>query len=219
MLRLFLIPALGILLVGCHRADLGTGINKVTRDYARSAEDTYDGALSACKSLDLRVDVDQHDKMGGKIVARRGDQSKVEITVEQVDAAMSRVSIYIEPGNTDQANDLHERIADKLGLSPSGGGLFGGSSVSGRYPIDLETGMASARGAYKALDFQITGESRSQNTAQVDGRMKDSRPLRIKMDLTSDGLEVTFVAGTSKNDDNRSFATSLKVEFERGIAP
>jgi len=87
--------------------DLGTGVNTVSRKYAKPASDVWDAAVGAAKSYDFTVDSDRHDKMGGELVAHRASGDRVDIKVRSLDAQNSEAAVRVEPGNRNMANQIH----------------------------------------------------------------------------------------------------------------
>ena len=73
----------------------------------------------------------------------------------------------------------------------------------------LQEQIAEKTGLGKAKTGLFGGNS-------LDGRLKDSTPVRIRMEKSDDRkMRVTFIAGNEKNDDNKQFALKMKEEFER----
>ena len=114
------------LLAGCDRAeqksvkdlapkktDLGTGLNAVERSYARPAPEMVDTARAVFQSLDLTIESDMHDALGGEIVARRADGHKVTAKVTSRDDDHADVAVRVAPGNRPLAEMIQDRIAQK----------------------------------------------------------------------------------------------------------
>lgn len=205
---------------GCRESDLGTGANTVERDYPKPAAEVWTAAVKGAESQDLRILNDRHDRMGGDVVAERGNGNPVRIQVKSLDEKSTHVSVRVEPGDRDLANLLHERIATGVGLGEAKAGLFGGNSVDGSYLADLESCRSSARRVFAVLRVTSTEEESHATWARIDGRLRDSTPVRIRMEKADDAsTHVTFVAGTSKNEDNKAFAQRMKEEFDASTRP
>lgn len=95
------------------KTDLGTGLNAVEKTYARSSNDLVEIVANALRSFDLTVESDRHDDLGGEIVARRADGSKVTAKITARTEGETDVSIRVAPGNKNLAEMIHERIGDK----------------------------------------------------------------------------------------------------------
>lgn len=217
MKQLMVIAAVaGLMPVACQESDLGTGANTVIREYSRPAPETWNAAFGSAEAAGLKVSDDRHDQMGGELVARRGSGSEVRIQVKSLDEKNCRVSVRVEPGDRELANQLHERIAERVGLGEASVILFKGNSIEGSYTADLTMGVAWARQAFSALRVTPTSDENHATWARLDGRLKDSTPVRIRLEK-SDALKivVTFIAGNSRSDDNQEFARKMKVEFEK----
>jgi hypothetical protein len=113
---------------------------------------------------------------------------------------------------------IHERMADKMGLGVARSGLFGGSSVEGTYPADLDRCIGPARRTFSALDVSLTAEDVHADGWRLDGRVKDSTPVRIAAHKAGDlKTRVIFTAGNEKNEDLKVFARKMRDEFEAAI--
>jgi hypothetical protein len=197
-----------------HQSDLGTGINTMDRQYAKSASDTWDAATSAVKSYDLKIESDRHDSMGGELQGRRANGEKVTIRVRSLDDKSSDVSVRVDPGNRNMAEMLHEKIADKLGLKEAKAAWFGGNSAEGTYPQGLDSCVKAAEDAAKRLGLTVSNREVKDGSATLDARESNSNPVQFKLKKVSDGTKVTFIAGKEKTDGNRDLANKMKAEFE-----
>jgi uncharacterized protein DUF3568 len=119
-----MLAALAVAFSGCKKSDpetslkkrdFGTGLNTVERTYEATPTHLVEVVAAALRSYDLAVESDRHDDLGGEIVARRADGSKVTAKITARDEACSEVSVRVEPGNKNMAELLHERIAEKVG--------------------------------------------------------------------------------------------------------
>ncbi len=220
-----LIPAILALammpLAACRGRDMGTGANTVDREYAKPASDVCAAARKSAEAADLKVVSDRHDQLGGELVMTRADGKEVNILVKSLDEKSARVSVRVAPGDRDLANMMHERIAGTLGMGAATTGWWsGGSSFTETYDADLASSMSSARRTIAALALTGMEEEIHATWGRVDGRMKDSTPVRIRMDKADDHkTKVTFIAGSSKTDDNKAFAKKMKAEFESTTRP
>lgn len=219
-----LIPAILALAVAplgaCRGNDLGTGANTVDREYAKPAPDALKAARQSAATAEFKVISDKHDQMGGELVVSRGDGKEIRILVKSLTEKSSRVSVRVEPGDRDLATMMQERVAGNLGLGATTGGVFGGNSLDATYDADLASCMTSARRTIVALTPNTTSEESHATWCQVDGRQKDSTPVRIRMEKVDDKkTSVRFIAGTSKSDDNKAFIQKMKDEFELVTRP
>ncbi|HZE96077.1 MAG TPA: DUF3568 family protein [Planctomycetota bacterium] len=196
------------------KGDLGTGLNTVDRQYARSAEDTWSAALGAVKSYDLTVDSDAHDAMGGVIKAHRSAGEKVLVRVDSLDPKTSAVSVRVEPGNRNMAEMIHEKIAEKVGLKEAKSTFFGGNTAEGTYTHSLDTCVKAAEDASRRLDLIVTDKKMTDSGAIVDARQTNSIPVRFKMDKSGENVKVTFIAGREKSESMRDLSQRMKTEFE-----
>jgi len=210
-----------LVLAACQTSDLGTGTNTVDREYARPASDVGKAVLQSAESADLKVLRDQHDQLGSELLASRGDGKEVRILVKAMNDKSSLVSVRVEPGDRQLADLMHERIAGHLGLGAATAGWWsGGNSLEATYVADLASCTNSARRAIVILEPTSKSEEVHAASCQFDGRLKDGTPVRIKLEKLEDRkTRVTFIAGSSKNDDHKAFAQKMKDSFEATTAP
>ncbi|HVR83828.1 MAG TPA: DUF3568 family protein [Planctomycetota bacterium] len=113
-----------LLIAGCDREetnkitpasrDLGTGLNTVERTYARPPADLVPVIQSSLQALDLKIDSEKHDNLGGEIVAIRATGQKVTVTTKGLESNRSTVLIRVEPGDRNLANLVHDKITEHL---------------------------------------------------------------------------------------------------------
>ena len=204
-----------ILLTSCAGSDLGSGANTIDREYAKPASEIWSASLKSAEAAHLTLKSERHDKMGGEIVACRANGDEVRIDVISLTEERSRVSVRGGPGDRNLANMLQERIAEKAGLGTAKSGAFGGNSLEAIYVAEVEASVVSARRTLAALGVTATGEEIHASSATIDGRLKDSTPVRIRVEKSEpQNTRVTFIAGNEKNDDNKQFVLKMKAEFE-----
>lgn len=94
--------------------DLGTGLNTVERVYAGVPNDLFPVVQRSLVALDLKVDSEKHDNLGGEAVAIRATGQKVTVTIKGLDTTRSNVSVRVEPGDRNLANLVHDKITELL---------------------------------------------------------------------------------------------------------
>ncbi len=207
---------MGLLVASCQENDLGSGANTMVREYAKPASETWKAARATVDGAEFKFTGDKHDQLGGEILARRANGCEVRLEVKSLDEKRSRVSVRVEPGDRDLANLLHERIAEKAGLGAATLSLFGGNCLKATYMADLSSCLTSATRTLSALRITTTGEETHPAWALLDGRLKDSPPVRIRIDkIEPVKCRVTFIAGNETSDDNQALARRMKDEFEK----
>ena len=122
-MKTFAFAILTALAVGCGKSeseiapkktDFGTGLNTVEKFYEATPVKLVEVVTASLQSYDLKVESDRHDDLGGEIVARRADNSKVTAKITARDEASTEVSIRVAPGNRNLAELIHERIGEKV---------------------------------------------------------------------------------------------------------
>lgn len=208
-------------LAACRGNDLGTGANTVDRDYAKPAAEVCKAALQSAEGADFKVLSDRRDQLGGELRVSRGDGREVSFSVKSIDEKSARVSVRVEPGDRDLANLLHERIAGHLGLGVATTGWWsGGSSIESKVDADLAWCMTAARRTLAVLAESAKDEEVHSAWCRIDGRLKGSTPVRIKMEkLEEHRTRVFFIVGTTNTEDHRAFARKMKDEFDRTPRP
>ena len=120
-----ILPLLAALaFAGCDKADttsvtpptrdLGTGLNTVDRVYGRPAAEMVSVVERSLRSLDLKMESEQHDNLGGEAVALRATGQKVTVTTKALDADRCTLSVRVEPGDRNLATLVHDRITTNL---------------------------------------------------------------------------------------------------------
>jgi len=94
--------------------DLGTGLNTIERTYGRAPADLVSVVQRSLLALDLRIDSERHDNLGGEIVAIRATGQKITVTLKGLESSRSSVSVRVEPGDRDLANLVHDKITEHL---------------------------------------------------------------------------------------------------------
>jgi hypothetical protein len=192
-------------------------VNTVERRYGKPLDTVWDAAVAAVKSLDLRIDTDRHDDLGGELVARRADGHRISIALSAGDKTSTRAAIRVEPGNRELAELVHERLADKLGMGEAKAAFLGGNTVDAVYPLDFPRALATADRSARTLKFIVIGQETKDDAAHLDARTADSTPVRFQMTAgTGAGsTKVTFIAGNGKTDSSKTLIAQMKAEFDR----
>jgi hypothetical protein len=199
----------------CGTNDLGSGVNTVDREFARHAPDVWSASVKSVEAMDLKVLKDSHDRFGGEIVAFRGTGDKVHVWVNSLGENRTQVSVRVDPGDRALAVLLQEKIADKLGLGQARSGFLGGDTAEATYLTDVPAAMLFARRAYRALDVTVTEDETHADWARIDGRLRDSTPVGIRVERAGDiEVRVLFICGNEKTGDNKAFVLRMKEEFE-----
>ena len=196
-------------------------INTVTKTYSKPADETWRAILAVTKELDLRIDTDQHDALGGTMVAKRSNKDEVHVEARSIDSQNTSVSVMVDPGDKNLAQIIQDRVSDRLGLNVGAAraSMAAGSQIDGTYDQKLDTCMAAADRALSALKLPGARREVHDTWARLETQHLDSIPVQIRMDRTrKDQTFVVFTVGTGASDDNRTLALRLKSEFERQLS-
>jgi len=223
---LAILTILGLSLTSCKTfqggPDPATSVNTVTKSYAKPADETWRSIETVAKDLELRIDTNQHDALGGSLVAVRPNKDSVHIEARSADSQNTLVSVAVDPGDKNMAQIIQDRIADRLGLNmgmnrataPSG------SQVDGTYDQKLDVCLGAAERAITALKLPPARREVHDTWARVDTQQLEALPIQIRIERTrKDQTFVVFTVGTGASDDNRTLASRLKAEFEKQLNP
>ena len=201
-------------------------INTVSRTYTKSMNELWPAILTALKDLDLRVAEDQHDALGGRLMAQRANKDSVIIDARSVDPRTLHVSVGVNPGDRNMAQIVQDRIAEALAADTRNEG-FGrsaapaaGPRVEGSYPQPVEACLAAARRTAEGLKLTQLQEDVRDGNARIDARHPQHGPVSFRMTRGAQNqTQVAFEAGSGGGaaEDGRSFAERLKSEFERNL--
>lgn len=194
-------------------------VNTVTKNYSKSAQETWAAVQTVAKELDLKIDTNQHDALGGTLVASRSNDDEVHIDARSQDAMNTSVSVWAEPGDKSLAQIIHDRIGERLGLNMGARASVGsGSQVEGTYEPKVDACMKAAEQAIGALKLAPPRREVHDTWARMDTAHLDSIPVSIRMERTrKDQTFVVFSVGTGASDDNQTLAARLKSEFEKHL--
>jgi len=203
-----------------NKNDGGSGQNTVEHKYARSASDTHDAAVASFRTFDLTIDRDRHDALGSEVLGHRAGGRQVTIKIDAIDAGSSSVSIRVEPGDTNMAQMLHEKVADKLGMGTATESFFSGNSESALYDSDLASCLNAAERTARALTWTVIRKELRDNAANLDARSSDSNPAKFKVariDDQNNRTRVTFIAGNGRTATSKTMVSRMHEEFDRQL--
>lgn len=200
--------------------DRDEGPRKVDRDYGKPAAEVWRAALAVMEALELTVDDDRHDKLGGRIVARRASGDRLTVDVVSLDEHRSKVVVEADPGNGNLATTVHDKLTEQLGLSKAKTSHFGGNSVTGKYSCTLSRGAAAAEQVVRKLGLELLSIDVREESATVDARDDASIPIRFLFTrMDKETIKAQFTVGTTPGAAAKATAKRLKSEFERNLFP
>jgi hypothetical protein len=202
-------------------------INTVSRTYTKTMQELWPAILAALKDLDLRVVEDEHDALGGRLMAQRANKDSVIVEARSVDPRTLHVSVGVDPGDRNMAQIVQDRFAEQLaGTGPNGGAArstapAAGPRVEGTYPQSLDACLAAARRTAEALKLTHLQEDVREGSARLEARHPQNGPVSFRMTRGgSNQTQVAFEAGSggaAAAEDGRGFADRVKAEFERNL--
>jgi len=85
--------------------------------YPTDMERTWQATLRALEGMDLRIEERTLDGLGGRIVARRADETKIRIRLKPETTRTTTVLVKVGAfGNQEQSMNLHREIRTQLKL-------------------------------------------------------------------------------------------------------
>lgn len=228
-----------LLLAACKTTDSKAEANSVVRKYNRPAPEVMTALTSALSSLDLRIQEDRHDALGGTLTAVRATGDTVKVNVKSIDETSAQVSVGVGEGDRNMADIIHAQIAKNLGTGTAKTSFYGGSRWEQTYDNSLARCIVAAERACEVLGFTVTNRDIHENMADLMARRGASSILLhfetaapqpganggaapaqppVSGGVPSDKrgqVKVSFVVGTMRNDDNEEILQRLKNEFDR----
>ena len=213
-------------LAGCQALGVGSSTNEppkgsVDRRYAKTPDDVSRAAAETLNELNMTVQGDEHDALGGQITATRATPSKEEVIVwyQSADARTTQVSVGVGKGDRGLAQLIHDHIAQKLGSPSAKSAPAVGACSDMEVDPPIAQCLSAAEQALKALKLDVSHKEIHDTWAQIEARQTDSVPVIVRMDRTEkDKTKVCFTAGTSKSQDTQQMADRVKAEFERNLS-
>src|SRR5437868_10279940 len=153
-------------------------LHTVTKTYSKPADETWRAIESIAKDLDLKVDTNQHDALGGTMIARRSTKDEIHVDARAVDAQNTIISVNVDPGDKNLAQIIHDRISDRLGLNAGAtrANMAAGSQVDGTYDQKLDVCMGAADRALAGLKLPPARREVHDTWARLDTQHLDSIP-------------------------------------------
>jgi len=192
----------------------------VDRKYTKSPDEVSKAASEALGELNINIQSDEHDALGGQITAARATPAAEPVIVwyQSADARTTQVSVGVGKGDRGIAELIQEHIAQKLGSPTTHMAPSVGARSEGTYDQPVAQCMAATEQAMKDLKLQPSNKETHDTWAQVEARQADAIPILVRMYRTEkDKTQVTFSAGNSKSSDTEMLAERLKAEFEKNL--
>ena len=232
-----------LLLGACSAFDSGskTEANAVSRRYARPAPDVWAAVTSSLQALDLRIEEDRHDALGGKLRGVRATGDEVIVKVKSLDEQNSQVSVAVEEGDRNMAEVIHSQIAKNLGAGSAKSSFYGGNRTEQTYDASLARCVMAAERACEAVGYSVTNRDIHEHWADLMARRAGSSTVLVHLEVPQEKdpakpgaqpppatngssgvpsdkkaqVKVSFIVGTMRTEDNEEVLTRLRQEFER----
>src|SRR4029079_1019257 len=116
-----------LLLAACKSSETKVEANSITKRYSRPAPEVMSALTMALTSLDLRIEEDRHDALGGTMTAQRANKEAVKVNVKSIDETSTQVTIGVGEGDRNLADIIHSQTAKNLGSGTAKSSFYGGS--------------------------------------------------------------------------------------------
>lgn len=223
-----------VLLSACKSSgDSKSDANAVSRRYNRPATEVWTAATAALQALELTIEEDKHDALGGELTGLRATGDEVRLLVRSVDDQGAVVSVSVEEGDKNMAEIIHGHIARHLGTSTARTGFYGGNKWEHTFDATLAPCIVAAERAFEAIGFTVTNRDIHENRADLMARRSGSAAILVHFETApqqpqdraqANGgtaserrsqVKASFVAGTARSEDNEELLQRFRQEFER----
>jgi hypothetical protein len=232
--------ALVLFLGACKSSETKVEANSITKRYARPAPEVMSALTMALTSLDLRIEEDRHDALGGTMTAARANKDQVKVNVKSIDETSTQVTVGVGEGDRNLSDIIHSQIAKNLGTGTAKSSFYGGSRWEQVYDTSLARCIMAGERASEAVGFTVTNRDIHESVADLMARRGNSTVLlhfeavpaataaqpgqppppvgggNMPSDKRSQ-VKVSFVVGTSRSEDNEETLQRLRNEFDRLI--
>jgi Protein of unknown function (DUF3568) len=229
-----------LLLGACKTSETKVEANSITKRYARPAPEVMSALTMALTSLDLRIEEDRHDALGGTMTAARANKDQVKVNVKSIDETSTQVTVAVGEGDRNLSDIIHSQIAKNLGTGTAKSSFYGGSRWEQVYDTSLARCIMAGERACEAGGFTVTNRDIHETVADMMARRGTSTVLlhfeavpvpsvaqpgqapppvgggTMPSDKRSQ-VKVSFVVGTSRTEDNEETLQRLRNEFDRLI--
>lgn len=88
--------------------------NMVERKYRKPAPEVWEAVTRAIRELDLTIQTNKHDALGGEMTARRATGEQIKVTAKSLDAETTQVKVTVGEGDPDLAAIVQQRIGERV---------------------------------------------------------------------------------------------------------
>jgi len=225
-----------MLLGACKSYDAKSDANSASRRFNRPAPEVLSSVTAALASLDLRIEEDRHDALGGDLIAVRATKEPVKVNVKSIDDTSSQVTVSVGTGDRNLADIILTQVAKNLGTGTAKTSFYGGSRWEQVYESSLARCIVAAERACETLGFSVTNRDIHENVADLMAR-RGSSSILLHFEAVPAGaapgqtpqppagagvpsdhrgqVKVSFVAGTMRTEENEEILQRVRNEFDR----
>lgn len=192
----------------------------VERRVNKSPDEISRATAAALQELGMTITQDQHDALGGRTLAQRGNPDKDEVIVwyKSLDRTNTALAVKVGKGDQETAELIQYRIAQHLGTALAKTIPRVGAVAQGEYDPPVAQATAAMERALTELGIKITHREIHDTWAWISSSQTDAIPVDVRLERTQrDKTRVHISAGTNRNQDNQQLADRVKTEFEEVI--
>src|SRR5262249_49263843 len=145
-----------LLLGACKSNESKVEANSITKRYSRPTPEVQSALTMALTSLDLRIEEDRHDNLGGTTTAVRANKEPVKVNVKSIDETTTQVTVSVGEGDRNLADIIHSQIAKNLGTGTARSSFYGGNRWEQTLDSSLARCIVAAERACDTLGFNVT---------------------------------------------------------------
>lgn len=232
-----LAATLVLILSACKSHEQLDTSNASVAQYPEGMAAVWKAVMTALGELDLRVDSERHDVLGGRVVAVRATGEKVVIEAKSLSERSTQVAVGLGTVDRNMAAVIQASIARALATSAASGEVPPGNSLEATYESSLWACVQAGEQAFEAMGLEITQRVVQDSHAEIASRKAKATPVLVRMetdlrgslgkhgqgDGEGDGpaprtrVRVLFAAGASRSPENDDLVRRLKSEFEKHL--
>ena len=192
----------------------------VERRVTRTPEEVSKATTEAIQELGMTVESDQHDALGGQLLAERAtpDKDKVIVWYKSVDPRSTKIAVKVGSGDTHLADLVQDHIAIHLGTGAAMVVPSVGAVAEGQYDQPVPQCTAALERALRNLKMDGIRSEMHDTWSLVNSRESDAIPVEARIERTmKDKTRVRIIAGSTQNQDNQVLADRVKAAFEQEL--
>jgi hypothetical protein len=185
MNRLTILGSMLLLLGACKHSEELDASNSVEKTYPLGTEEVWRAVENTMGRMELTVESDRHDALGGTLVARRVNNDKIVIQARAVDEHNTSVGVGVGGIDRNMAGMIQGAIGRQLATETSGREFFGGSTVEAVYDVALSKALLAADRAFECLNLVVTNREVEETRALLLCQKSKTTPVLLRIEVVN----------------------------------